>query len=115
MPLVAGGGAAGTMARYGLALALPDLVLATLLTNLLGCLLLGLLVGTTGSPRWRLVLGTGVLGGFTTMSTLAVHVAGDPAAGLLLLVASVGGGLALAAAGRRLAGYRPGSDATVER
>lgn len=105
--LVAVGGAAGALARYGLSEALPSLP-ATLLANLLGCLLLGLLVGRVGQHRvLRPLLGTGVLGGFTTMSTLALQtdrlLPGRPVAALGYLAATTAGGLLLAAAGLRLA------------
>ncbi len=78
MLVVAVGGALGSLARYGVAVALPhgraELPLATLLVNVLGCLLLGLLVGALPHSRWlRPLLGTGVLGGFTTFSTFALE------------------------------------------
>jgi len=45
--------------------------------NLTGSLLLGLLTGLTGhhleSHRWALVVGTGLLGGYTTFSTASVE------------------------------------------
>ncbi|SDR82969.1 camphor resistance protein CrcB [Paraoerskovia marina] len=83
--LVALGGAVGTAGRYGLALALPVVggwPIATLTANLLGAFLLGLLTEalvrrgpeTTGLRRLRLGLGTGVLGGFTTFSSLAFEI-----------------------------------------
>lgn len=86
------GGIVGALARAGISVALPHTDLATwpsatFLTNLLGCLILGLVlafvdarhsgwVGT--SPRRarlaRPFLATGVLGGFTTFSTFSVEV-----------------------------------------
>jgi CrcB protein len=46
---------------------------ATALINLTGSLLLGLITGlaTSGllAPQWQLVVGTGLLGGYTTFST----------------------------------------------
>ncbi len=76
---IALGGAAGTLARYGLSnwchqtlgLGFPY---GTLAVNVAGSFLLGVVlqVGlTTGqlSPTLRLALGTGVMGGFTTYST----------------------------------------------
>ncbi|WP_375430316.1 fluoride efflux transporter FluC [uncultured Friedmanniella sp.] len=74
----------------------------TVVINLSGSLLLGLVVGLTGAllpEAARLVLGTGFLGGYTTFSTAAVEtvrLADDrrwPAAwahGLGMLVAGVG-------------------------
>lgn len=96
----------GAGARWGLSLVLPGLV-ATLLTNLAGCLLLGLLVGRRpDDPVLRPLLGTGVLGGFTTFSTLAVQtdrlLADRPLVAVGYLAATTAGGLLLAAAGLRL-------------
>lgn len=80
---VAVGGAAGALARYGLALALPPVPgyfpLATFLTNVIGGLLIGVLIVLltetfTAHPLLRPLLVTGVLGGFTTFSTYAVDV-----------------------------------------
>jgi len=77
------GGAAGALARYGLALALPPapghFPLATFLTNVIGGLLIGVLIvllteTITAHPLLRPLLVTGVLGGFTTFSTYAVDV-----------------------------------------
>lgn len=113
MLAVAAAGSAGALARSGLAAVLPDvdggLPLATLLANLSGCLLLGLLVGRAHRAPWvRPVLGTGLLGGWTTWSGLAVEtdllVAGAPllAAGYLLV--SLAGGTALAQLGTRVGG-----------
>jgi CrcB protein len=76
--VVAAGGAVGSAARYAVSVALPhgrsDLPLGTLLVNVVGCLLLGVLVGAWPRARWaRPFLGTGVLGGFTTFSALALE------------------------------------------
>lgn len=76
--VVAAGGALGSLARYGLAVAMPqgrgELPRSTLLVNVLGCLLLGVLVAAWPHSRWlRPFLGTGVLGGFTTFSTFAIE------------------------------------------
>ncbi|GEP27142.1 CrcB family protein [Cryobacterium levicorallinum] len=75
------GGTAGTALREALSLVLPDgrLPLTTLGINLLGALLLGLLLEALvrsgydagGRRSLRLLLGTGLLGGFTTYSALA--------------------------------------------
>ncbi|WP_174843176.1 CrcB family protein [Cryobacterium luteum] len=80
--LVFVGGTAGTALREGLGLLLPagtGLPLITLGINLVGALLLGLLLealvrrgaDAAGRRRLRLLLGTGLLGGFTTYSALA--------------------------------------------
>lgn len=81
--VIAVGGALGSLARYGLAVALPhppgDLALSTLLANVLGCLLIGVLmvvISQLAQPHrlLRPFLGIGVLGGFTTFSTYVVDV-----------------------------------------
>ncbi|MGD7044714.1 FluC/FEX family fluoride channel [Jeotgalibacillus proteolyticus] len=76
---IAAGGALGTLSRYLLnAQTLPlwnGLPVATVLENLSGSFLLGLLTGFLihrQTKEWiKLGLGTGFCGGFTTMSTLA--------------------------------------------
>ncbi|GAA3692323.1 hypothetical protein GCM10022377_00830 [Zhihengliuella alba] len=76
---VAVGGFAGTLARLGLSAAYDGaahLPWGTLAANASGCLLLGLLTGwwqVTGrmGERWRLALGGGFLGSFTTFSAVA--------------------------------------------
>lgn len=99
--LAAVGGAAGALARHALAVAAPLGPGGTLLVaNVLGCLLLGLLAGRTRDPALRALLGTGVLGGFTTMSAVTVEPVG------WVLVGSLGGGIAAAALGLRL-GQKP--------
>lgn len=84
--LVAAGGTVGTAAREGLSITVPplgDLPLTTLVINVVGAFLLGLLLDllVRGGPdagrrrTLRLLLGTGALGGFTTYSTLATDTA----------------------------------------
>ena len=104
LPLVALGGALGSVARYGLSLALPALP-ATVVINLLGALALGLLAGLRPYGRWsRPFLGTGVLGGFTTFSTFAVQaVRVEVTTSLLFVVVTLVGGLAAAWLGLRSA------------
>ncbi len=48
----------------------------TLLVNLSGSLLIGLLYGATSDPRLILLLGTGFLGAFTTFSTFQYELVG---------------------------------------
>ncbi|MGY2127913.1 fluoride efflux transporter FluC [Blastococcus sp. SYSU DS0617] len=105
------GGALGALARWGAAEGLPHDAggwpWATLLVNVAGCLLLGLLIGLVGagSPSWlRPFLGTGVLGGFTTYSAFAVETvqltdAGRPGLAAGYVAASVLGGVAASALG----------------
>ncbi len=78
---IAVGGVVGAEARYGLAELVPHANTAwpwaTLLTNVIGSALLGVLMATLAEsaapPRLaRPFLGVGVLGGFTTFSTFAV-------------------------------------------
>ncbi|MFI6587117.1 fluoride efflux transporter CrcB [Embleya sp. NPDC050493] len=98
------GGAVGALGRWALAEALPHsgtaFPWATLLTNVTGCLLMGILMGLTPpGPLVRPFLGTGVLGGFTTFSTFAVETrtlaAGHAwASAFLYVVGSVALGLA---------------------
>lgn len=53
--------------------------LGTVLINITGSLLLGLVTGwwmlRTGDPGWKLILGTGFIGGYTTFSTASVEAA----------------------------------------
>ncbi|WP_407703365.1 fluoride efflux transporter FluC [Streptomyces triticirhizae] len=106
LAVVAVGGSLGALARYGAALRWPTppgaFPWTTLVVNVLGCLLIGcLLVVLTEVPAphplLRPFLATGVLGGFTTLSTHAVDVEtllrdGRVAAGL----GALGGTLVLA-------------------
>jgi CrcB protein len=80
---IALGGIAGAEARYGLSVLLPhhpgQWPMATWLTNVSGCFLIGVLmvVITELTSPHRLVrpfLGVGVLGGYTTFSTAMVDV-----------------------------------------
>jgi fluoride exporter len=78
---VAAGGVLGAEARAGLAALLPTAAegfpWATLLVNVTGCLLIGVLLvlvteAGRGHPLARPFLGVGVLGGYTTFSGYAV-------------------------------------------
>jgi len=107
LPLVAVGGAAGAVARWALLAAVTPAQFPwpTLLVNLVGCGLLGILMGSRARPSTLLLVGTGLCGGLTTFSTFAVEVADllrhdDGALGLAYLAASVVGGLAAFRGGR---------------
>lgn len=107
--VIAAGGALGSLARYGLSLAVPhaagEVPVATLLANVAGCLLIGVLMATiTESSRPHRLLrpffGIGLLGGFTTFSTYAVEVLqSEPVLAVLYAAATVLLALAATAAG----------------
>lgn len=100
--LVAVFGAAGAISRYALDGWISDMThgqfpWGTFVINLLGAFAVGIVVALTTerlllSPNWRVALGIGFLGSFTTFSTYAyesVKLAEDGAVGLAL-VNSVG-------------------------
>jgi CrcB protein len=98
--LVGAGGALGAMLRYGAGRLLPmgSWPWATFTVNILGGLLMGLLAGWLaargGSESWRLFLGVGMLGGFTTFSAYSLEVAlmverGQPGLALAYALASM--------------------------
>ena len=111
------GGALGALARWGIGLAWPTphggFPTATLLINVVGCLLMGVLVVHVAEvreahPLVRPFLGVGVLGGFTTFSTFAVDAQQLLAGGRLgvalgYLAATVLGSVGAAALGLALA------------
>ena len=106
--VVALGGMAGAAARYLIGLAWPTptgaFPWATLVVNVTGCALIGVLMVLVTEVwiRERLLrpfLGTGVLGGFTTFSTYTVDIQQlmsnrHPGTALLYLAATVFGALA---------------------
>jgi len=115
--LAALGGALGALARWAVAEATTasgGWPWATLLINLTGCFLLGVLLGVVGrrspEPPWvKPFLGVGVLGGYTTYSAFAVEVVELVDGGVLVLaagyvLASVLGGVLAVAAGALCAG-----------
>ena len=114
--LIALGGAAGALLRYGVSewVTAPrgGFPLATLLANVTGAFLLGvaslLLVRLEVSAAVRLGLTVGVLGAYTTFSTFSVETLdlvsdGQWRTAALYVVASVAGALAAAWAGQSLA------------
>ncbi|ODT74989.1 MAG: camphor resistance protein CrcB [Pelagibacterium sp. SCN 64-44] len=81
--LVGAGGAIGSMARYGMSVLVgrfwtAGFPLATLLVNIVGSLLMGVLIGVLArttpqmSSEIRLFVAVGVLGGFTTFSSFSL-------------------------------------------
>jgi CrcB protein len=105
---VAGGAATGAVCRYLLGAWLAARLgtgfpYGTLLINLLGCLLIGLILTLAAerlalSEPLRLLLVTGLLGGFTTFSafgyeTYSLALRGQWPAATLYIAASVLGGL----------------------
>ncbi len=86
---------------------------ATLAINIGGSLAMGVLTGVLArsgpAEPWRLLLGVGVLGGFTTFSAFSLELAqlirdGATVAAALYALASVGGGLGALFLGLWLAG-----------
>lgn len=101
---IALGGGLGALARAGVAELLPHpsdaLDVATLVTNVVGSMLLGALMvllveHRRGHPLLRPFVGVGVLGGFTTFSTYAVHARGLLADHPVLALAELIGGVVL--------------------
>lgn len=116
------GGAVGSLARHAANVAVNTLTggralpYATLVVNLSGCALIGLLAGLlaagriTMTPAMRVFVFVGVLGGFTTFSTFGLDTFtlardGQRALAVSNIVAQVMGGLA-AVAGGYFAGTR---------
>lgn len=106
---VALGGAAGSLARYGLAGAINyrGHPWGTVAVNIIGSFLLGVLVGFWGfnveGPR-HIGLAVGLLGGFTTFSTFAMDTVflwenGNIVGAVTSVVISVIAGVAAAVAG----------------
>ncbi|WP_082990005.1 fluoride efflux transporter FluC [Woeseia oceani] len=108
---VGGGGALGAMSRYGLTILLSrfgGLPFGTFLSNLLGCLFMGVVLQWFAESDWvagtalehephRLLLAVGFCGSFTTLSALVYEVSGMLQRDELLtafgyLLATLGGG-----------------------
>lgn len=112
--LVAVGGFAGATLRYAVGLVTPGRLGPTLLANVVGSLLLGVvlyeaLYAGALSRRTRTVVATGFLASFTTYSTFAVESARSAPAVLVANVVAthalgIAGVLAGRAAARRIAG-----------
>lgn len=114
--LVALGGAAGAVLRHAVDVTAPATLFpwGTLAINVVGALALGLLPAVAlvrRSTRVALLLGPGVLGGFTTVSAWAGQVREAAAAGHAgvagaHVVATLAAGLAAASMGQALARRR---------
>lgn len=115
--LVALGGAFGSAARYAAALLIPrdpmqGLPWSTLLVNLTGSLIIGVLAGLATRNSWfsgsgYLLLATGLCGGFTTFSSLSLESIqmmerGRFAAAFAYIAISIVVGLGLCFAGYRV-------------
>jgi CrcB protein len=114
---ISAGGVLGALARYGLATAWPhrsdQFPWATFVTNVSGCLLIGVLMVLI-TEVWaahrllRPFLGVGVLGGYTTFSTYTVDIQqlvanGAARTGLLYLAGTLAAALVAVYAGITLA------------
>jgi fluoride exporter len=113
LAVIAAGGALGSLARWGLAAALPHrpgaFPWATFLENVSGCLLIGALMVLLAevwppSRYLRPFLGIGVLGGYTTFSSYALDtrnllVTGHAGPAAAYLLGSLAAGLAAVWAG----------------
>jgi fluoride exporter len=114
------GGFIGTVIRYAITLALAERMAttgfpwATLFVNLMGCFVLGALLGYSfradvllAEPypkSWKVFLSTGICGGFTTFSAFSAEAFfmlqnGNIALSVIYITGSVAGGLAAMAAG----------------
>lgn len=75
--LLALGGALGTLARYGLngivATRVATFPLGTMVVNVSGCFVIGLLAPLNLRSEWRLFLMIGLCGGYTTFSSFGLQ------------------------------------------
>ena len=120
--LIATGGALGALARFGVATLFAPMTastkfpVGTLVANLAGCFLIGLLarVSEAALPDHRHLgplIFTGMLGGFTTFSTFSheagnIFREGNHGVALTYIAVSVVGGIALASLGFALGGIK---------
>ncbi len=108
---VAAVGGAGALARFALDAAISaagrNFPLGTFAVNITGSALLGLLTGLAPGGDLELILGTGLLGAYTTFSTWVFETQrlaedGQTLMAALNLAVSLGVGLAAIAVGRTL-------------
>ena len=119
--LVMRGGSLGAASRYGVSLLTarlwgPQFPYGTMVVNLAGCFLIGLLFALADrsrllTPDVRLLLITGYLGALTTFSTFSLETVNAGRAGLTLqsltnILINNLGGLSLTWLGLRLGGLR---------
>ncbi|MCM3125705.1 fluoride efflux transporter CrcB [Mesobacillus sp. AQ2] len=106
------GGFFGAISRFWISQAInkrirPKIPVATLLINLLGSLLLGIMVGLGLNGNLFMLLGTGFMGAFTTFSTfklegIQLHIERRKREFFLYNFFSYGGGILLAFIGLQL-------------
>ncbi|ESP87606.1 fluoride efflux transporter FluC [Candidatus Halobonum tyrrellensis] len=105
------GGAVGATLRYGAGLAVTG-VGGTLLVNVVGSFLLGVLVTRSLPDRVRLFAATGLCSSFTTYSTFAVETLSlGPRAGAAYVAATYALGVAAAALGTAVGRRTRGAEA----
>lgn len=117
--IVGAGGFIGSVCRYLLSIfvqqkAASEFPFGTLSVNIIGCLLIGIMFGVAQrmqmSGEWRLLLITGVLGGFTTFSAFSIETinlfkGGNLSYVFIYILSSVIVGLAATLAGAWLSGF----------
>ncbi len=104
-------GALGAISRYSIGLLLFPIITfpyVTLFINLAGCYLLASILSSnkTIPENWRLAIGTGFLGSFTTFSTLSLETvqlvdSGEVVQGILYILLSILGGIVVSRLGWR--------------
>lgn len=99
----------GQWASYAIGAAFPY---GTLIVNLIGCFVLGVVAGLSSSggwnPEWRAAIAAGFIGGFTTYSgfnheTIALLAGGAAGAAAAYLAVTLLGGLAAGSLGLAVA------------
>ena len=103
--LIGIGGVIGASIRWGIT-SIPDqavlaeaISIPTLVANVMGCMVLGLLVANPVPDRLQWPMAVGVSGGLTTMSTLAVEIVDGFGTNVLTTLAYIGLSVGLGALG----------------